>query len=296
MQIRQPSLIFSVVALVVMTLNSFAHAEEDKKIGVAVSAVINGSPGTGPEVSEALGAALATTLKATVVAGAEAQALLPESARTETCLGDSACLVEAGKALGVDELLMLIIVDSVEEVKVEATWVNVNSGKTALRPSISASKAGDSMAEQFAASASSLLPDIEVRVQVAEDTSEPLEDVGTPPPDTSTTTGGAVTSQSSGRQMSSLSKQLFIGGAVALGASLGYGAFRRSECGSFSECDPADDRPGLDAAADVVGVAGVLSLSVATYLFFSSSSSEGPAPVSVNVSGEAVGFSMGGRF
>ncbi|MBL4636220.1 MAG: hypothetical protein JKY56_20335, partial [Kofleriaceae bacterium] len=104
------SLLFVIAAT--LSFSSTAHSQNpEKKVGVAVSAVINTDIETAIEVSAALGKALRKRLEVTVISGAEAQSLLPASARAEDCLGDTTCLTAAGRALGVDELLMLIIVD-----------------------------------------------------------------------------------------------------------------------------------------------------------------------------------------
>ncbi len=278
-----------------MTLNSFAQAE-DRKIGVAVSAVINGSPGTGPEVSEALGAALETELKVTVIAGLESQNLLPEAARSETCLGDATCLVAAGKALGVDELLMLIIIDSAESVKVEATWVDIATGKTALREPISASKGSDSMAEEFAASATSLLPGIEVRAPIVDDKPDPNDpannpDVVVPNPNL---TKQPVVADEGGKHFTMLSGGLAAGGglAVAISLGIGYSIYSNDDCEKSTNCDGK----GKSTAADVFLVGGAAALGGALYLYLTSDDSNEAPPVAITASGEAVGFTLGGQF
>jgi len=290
------SLCLAIAGLLVMTLSSFSHAE-DRKIGVAVSAVINGNEGTGPEVSEALGAAIETVLKATVVAGADAQGRLPEAARSETCLGDSACLVSAGKALGVDELLMLIIIDSEEDVKVEATWVDVATGKTALRPSISVAKSSDAMAELFLANASSLLPDVELR---------PVDNVVVPPEETNSgdftnNTGdlnnGAQQDTGSGgdHYFTPWTKNFAYASGGLLLLSGGLGVVRWVGCDkSFKKCD--DGHTGLDTAADTILAASAVSLGIAVYLYLDSDTLEKAPALSISATDESMGFVYGGSF
>ncbi len=296
MKLTTRNLSLGIAMVLVMALNNFAHAE-DRKIGVAVSAVINGSPGTGPEVSEALGAAIAAVLKAEVVAGTESQNLLPESARSETCLGDSDCLVAAGKAMGVDELLMLIIIDSAEEVKIEATWVDVASGKTALRPSISASKSSDSMAEQFAANAASLLPGIESRSPVVDEEPDPNAPVDPVDPIDSSVSGNNQpgVSTAGGHYMSPLATKLLIGGGIGIVAGLGYGVYRYSDCeSSFNSCEPGGG--AVEVVADVAAIGGAIAVGLALRMYFTSDSTEEAPPISLSVSDEAVAFSLGGQF
>lgn len=289
---RRTNLSLALTALLVMSLQSFAHAE-DTKVGVAVSAVINGSPGTGPEVSEALGVALETMLKADVIAGSKSQSLLPESARSETCLGNSACLVEAGKALGVDQLLMLIIIDSAQDIKVEATWVNVASGMTALRPSISASKSLDSMAELFLANASSLLPDIELRPTEKNDIAVPVDDNSdglftNPTKETGSTRRG--------RHFTPLSTGLAIGAGALFVASTVTGVIQYAKCDNSFTCPEGEESAALTGTGTVLLSLGGAALVATGVVYFLSDSGEEAPPVAVSVSGESVGFSYGGRF
>lgn len=291
-------------ALLVFALSSNAHAEKgDTKVGVAVSAVINGSPGIGTEVSEALGAALESMLKVEVIAGNESQSRLPKAAQSETCLGDSACLVDAGNALGVKQLLMLIIINSAQGVKVEATWVDVANGTTALRPSISASKSSDNMADHFLANAASLLPGIELRPQEKNDVvvPDPPDDTGTAtivPPLTEPT----PETPSRGKHFTPLSTGLAIGGGALAVAWLGLVGYQASECG-FDKCDidhpdPEDDEDvgSLPLVADVTAGLATAALVGAGVLYLLSDSGEESPPVAISVSSESVAFSYGARF
>jgi hypothetical protein len=291
----RPNLCVAIAALLVMTFTSISHAQ-DRKIGVAVSAVINGSPGTGPEVSEALGAAIETVLNATVIAGNDSQNRLPEAARSETCLGDSACLVAAGKALDVDELLMLIIIDSEQEVKVEATWVDVATGKTALRSSISVAKSPGAMAEAFLANASNLLPDVELRP----------EEQDLVPPDVTdnsnsnntgnlTNTGQQDTgSGGRGRHLTTTTRYMLYGGGALIAVSGVMGGIRLIGCGGKT-CE--EEKTNADYAADSLLGVGAVSVTIAGlhYLFWSKSDEEAPA-VSVTATDDSLGLVYGGRF
>ncbi len=304
------SLCLAIAGLLVMTLSSFSHAE-DRKIGVAVSAVINGSTDdTGTEVSEALGAAIETVLKATVISGTEAQNLLPEAARSETCLGDAACLVAAGQRLGVDELLMLIIIDSAQEVKVEATWVNVATGKTALRRSISAAKSSDAMAELFLANASELLPDVELRPQEKDpDPIDPIDNgTGNGANNTGdlTNNGGQTDTGSGGggRYVSTTTLAVGIAGGVMLLGATGLLIERIVECGGGG-CDESLDAEGKkkenfskgkNTAADALAVGGALTLTIAYFLYRNSESETQAPAVSVTATDDSLGFVYGGRF
>lgn len=149
-----------------------------------------------------------------------------------------------------------------------------------------------------AASAASLLPDLEMRNPEVGNTRDPVDSTDS----SNTSTGIAVitetpgASDSSGHYMTDMGKTLYIGGAVALGASIAYGGYQHAECGSFSSYNDGKQRGGLDAVANVLGVAGAVSLSVATYLYFSTSDAERSSPIAMHVSSQSVGLSLGGQF
>lgn len=279
-----------------LVLSSNAHAEEgDTKVGVAVSAVINGSPGIGIEVSEALGAALESMLKVEVIAGSDSQNLLLPAQQSETCLGNTVCLQDAGKILGVEQLLMLIIIESAQGVKIEATWVDVANGTTALRPSISTSKSSDDMADHFLANAAVLLHGIELRPQEKNDivVADPPDDPGTgtvvPP-----ATGPTPETPSSGKHFTSVSTGLAIGGGVLFAASLGIGGYLWSACNSEQEC--SNSQMTIAHIATGMGIVGGAAIVGAGVMYLLSGSVEESAPVAFSVSSESLALSYGGSF
>ncbi len=272
-----------------------AHAQEESakvRVGVTVSAVINAKPHLGPRVSAALGKIVGETLNADVLAGPEAQARLPDNARSEACLGDSACLVAAGKALGVDQLLMLIIVGVGEELKIEATWVDVATGETALRPGITTADTDDSMRVAFTAKASELLPTIgprETTTPTVTTPKDPPKNIVEPP----TTTPKPVVKKESKSKLPSL---LVIGGGAMLGSALAYGGYQWAvDCEfSFGKCQ-SSDKGGVNTAFDVVGALGTVALSAGLYMVLTADDEEA-APVGFNIGDESFQVTYGGRF
>ncbi len=268
---------------------SIAHAQSETKVGVTVAAVINASPHVGPRVSATLGKMLGETLSASVLAGPDAQARLPEAARSETCLGESSCLVSAGKALGVDQLLMLIIVGVGDELKIEATWVDVASGETALRPGITTADTDDAMRAAFTAKAKELLPDVAARQSAVDDRVTP---------------GGTLLAPnlpaSKKKKDTGAAKLLMIGGGAMYAGWLGYGAYQRfSVCDGFFDSCPRDYTAGKNIAVDViVGGIGTAALSAGLYLYLTADGDETPAPspVGLNVGSDSFQLSYGARF
>lgn len=263
------------------------------KIGVTVSAVINAKPHVGPRVSAALGKALGETLSAQVLAGPDAQARLPEAARSETCLGESSCLVSAGKALGVDQLLMLIIVGVGDELKIEATWVDVATGETALRAGITTADTDDAMRAAFQAKASELLPTVSLRPS---ETTSPKTVTPLDPETANPLPIEAAPAQTASK--SSAPSLLMIGGAAMLGASVIYGGYQFAvDCEfAFGECQ-SSDKGGVNTAFDIVGAVGIVALSAGAFMYFTGSDEAAkPSPVALNVGSESFRLSYGGRF
>ncbi len=313
-------LAFRLLTLVLLSLGlqplgvGLVHAQgdsRDTKIGVTVSAVINAKPQVGPRVGAVLGKALGETLKASILSGPDAQARLPEEARSETCLGEATCLVSAGKALGVDQLLMLIIIGVGDELKIEATWVNVATGETALRPGITTADSDDALWAAFTSKASELLPGVTTRASDSTGTASNTGTAGTT--GTTGTTSNSNTSTGSGASVNSTvpsnqpatsgnrtAKILMIGGGVAVAGYLGYGAYRLSQCGEIFGCkdDPATDRFGQDLTVDVLlGGLGTVALSAGLYMYLSSDEeAASPAPVGFNVGSDSFQLSYGGSF
>lgn len=278
--------------------SSSAHAQGETKVGVTVSTVINADQSVGEKVSTALGKALGETLSVTVLAGADAQARLPEAARSETCLGESSCLVSAGKALEVDQLLMLIIVGVGDELKVEATWVDVASGETALRPGITTGETAVAMRAAFTANAQELLPG------VAERTTNT-----TPPPNSGTLPDTIVTPGTEPVRVpapqsdkgNGTAKLLMYGGGALLGGWLAYGAYQRfSVCDGFGDsCDASSYSSSTNLAVDLIaGGLGTAALSAGLYLYLTNDGDEAPkpSPVVFNVGSDSLQLSFGGNF
>jgi len=309
-----PTPVFRTVTLLSFTLSVLIglsnaalaqETESQTKIGIIVSAVVNVDESTGVMVSAAMAKALAGVLNAEIVAGADARAGLPETARNETCLGDTACLVSAGKTLKVDQLLMLIIVGLGDEIKVEATWVNVNKRETALRTGITTATSPEALAAAFSANAQELFPGVPLRKKAidtpATDDNAQIDDNGTTANNNTVNSSPQTSVAPLTSESNSTGKVLMVGGGVIVAGWLGYGAYRLSECGSFgASCKGGSNHHTQDRIVDTVGVLGTAALSAGLYMLLTADdASEGapsPAPVAVAVDSDSLGFSFGGRF
>ncbi len=293
-------LCFSFLTLVTLLWSTATASAEDKKIGVAVSAVINMSPSAGTTVSRNLGLAIQESIAVqSVVYGRESQALLPRSARDESCLGDTVCLIAAGRALMVDQLLMLIIVDIGENYKVEATWVDVSTGQTALRPPLDIPKEASLMSRSFQANIKTLLPNAQPRqVEVA-----PPKDIHvTPPPqeipgntNTSYTQTPTITPTLSKRHWTPTSKLLFYGGLVGTTLAISYGGYRYLDCKGSKTGEKCSTNEGADKFVDVVGFTSGAVAATGLLLYYFSEDKE-KAPVALDLTSTSAGLTYQGAF
>src|SRR5690606_17399140 len=125
--------------------------------------------------------------------------------------GDNACLVRAARAAGVDQLVMLVIVNVGEELKVEPTWIDAATGQTAQRGAIDVAIAGDDMDAVFGGAAGTLLPDASPRA------APPRPDTQPAPIDLATNLP-AEPAEPRGRHMTTASWTLLgAGGALLVG-------------------------------------------------------------------------------
>ncbi len=286
----------SLAALCLMTIlgnGGVLHAQgnDDTRVGIAVSTVVNASPSVGARVSDAMAEALRETLKAELLAGQKAQALLPEEAQSGTCLGDSACLVSAGKAMGVDQLLMLIIVGVGDELKIEATWVNVATGETALRPGITSADDTKALLTAFRVHANALLPNVALR-QKPTVQADPVPQVDPQ----QTNDSPVVLTPQKAKASSATSRLLILGGGALMAGSGGYFLVRYKRCNNSFECD--NHHPTRNAIVDTAGVVGGLAFVAGLYLYLSRDEEpeSTPAPIGFTLNSTSVGLSLGGSF
>ncbi|HWN71438.1 MAG TPA: hypothetical protein VNM90_27555 [Haliangium sp.] len=138
-----------------------AHAE---RVGVVVATTVNTHRGEAERLADALGQALIEQLDIDVVAGSEAARRLPPGGVPDTCVVDSTCQRDIAGRLAADQLLILAVVRVGARVQIDTTWVQVTTGRTASRARIMIHDKGKSARKVFAAAASDLLPDAELRI------------------------------------------------------------------------------------------------------------------------------------
>jgi hypothetical protein len=115
-------------------------------------------------LSQQLADALRAELDIEVIGGLEVRRKLPDAGLPPDCIAQQACIDSVAKALGAQQLLFVVMVDTGTggAVQVDTTWVDVISRKTASRPAIDIATVATAQG-QFAEAARQLLPDAPVR-------------------------------------------------------------------------------------------------------------------------------------
>lgn len=241
-----------------------AAAQSPQRIGIVVSTAVNMNEAEVDDMAAALGQALEQSLGVVVTAGAETRRRLPSAGLPEGCMSDAACRADLGERLDADELLMVVVARVGSRVQVDATWIDVPSGKLASRPAVVLEGDAD-RTEVFRDAAQTLLPHL-----------QPVPTLSEIKPATAAPMPGA-------RPGSVRSERRMTGGAwiaagisvAALGGGLGLGYLNRDtyqqlESGELCDANPAcfDDesetlkRNSLvaDGLAGLSLVAGVTAL------------------------------------
>jgi hypothetical protein len=115
---------------------------------------------------QALGEELAETLHHRLVVdaigGIDVARRLPEAGLADDCLVQPKCVADLGVRLDADQLIFIVLVQVGQDIQIDATWVDVASGRSVARPRLvlaAEARAGT----VFGEAATRLLPDAEVR-------------------------------------------------------------------------------------------------------------------------------------
>lgn len=141
-----------------------AAADDDKvpRVGIVISVTVNIDSAPADDIGAQLAAALVKRLKVDAIGGAEVTRRLPDGGLADECVSTPACIADLGHRLDADQLLFLVVVRVGTDVQVDATWVDVASGKQAARPRVLL-KDTHKATDAFVTEAERFLPDAEVR-------------------------------------------------------------------------------------------------------------------------------------
>jgi hypothetical protein len=157
---RLHTLSLALAALLWIAVVPEAAAQSPQRIGVVVTTVVNVDENEVDALAGELGQALEQSLGVVVTAGAETRRRLPSGGLSEGCIGDATCREDLGERLDADELLMLVVARVGNRVQIDATWVDVASGKLASRPAV-VLEAGADRAAVLRGASQTLLPHLQ---------------------------------------------------------------------------------------------------------------------------------------
>jgi hypothetical protein len=152
-------------ALVLCLLAVPAVARADAavaRVGIVVSVTVNVEDATAESIGGQLAAALVKKLKVDAIGGAEVTRRMPDGGLPDECVSTPACIADLGNRLGADQILFLGVVRVGTDFQIDATWVDVASGKQEARPRVQLTDPHKA-APKFEAEAERYLPDAEVR-------------------------------------------------------------------------------------------------------------------------------------
>lgn len=308
---------------------------EPLRVGVVVVASINVDQTTALDISDELGAALEQARHIDAVAGGEATARLSKEILKDLgddCVVNKSCIRAVGAALGVQELLFLVVVRVANQVQVNTTWADVASAATNTRERISLSRSAvaersDEMRSAFTAAVTLLVPNAKPKPVEQPANTDPVENPGTgvnPPlngqggttPGGDAPGAGSTTGSDSGGRRIPMGTWIAGGVSVAaLAGGIGFGVAalgvkrdldddlddNGDNCKETKSCDPdkVDRLQSRTRAADVLfAVSGVAALTagVIYYLAKDSEPSDSQVAIEPSLGSDSVGVLVHGRF
>jgi hypothetical protein len=132
------------------------------RVGIVVNVTVNVDAATAESLGGQLASALVKKLKVDAIGGGEVSRRMPPTGLPDECVSTPACIADLGQRLGADQLIFLGVVRVGTDYQVDATWVDVASGKQEARPRVALTDPHKA-ADKFAAEAERYLPDAEVR-------------------------------------------------------------------------------------------------------------------------------------
>lgn len=278
-----------------LAIASTARADT-RRVGIVVTVKVNVTAEAATALAGELGEVIRSERPVDVLAGVDVDRRLPAEGVAPNCHAVESCRQDLARRLDADELLMLVIVDVGGKTRIDATWVNIATGKVVTRPAITLTKTSDRRAV-FRQAVPRLLPHIAKKK-----------------PD-----GGSKIvvvpvgkEERGGRRFT---RGTWIATGIAVAAGIAGGVFAISAQGKFSSleddncrvdvCEPAriDSLDSHALAADVLLGVSLASAVTAAVLYIRSDpgpASEQPPvtrpPVSLVPLPGGVAVNVGGRF
>jgi hypothetical protein len=154
------------VCLCVLAAASVAHADpKGPRVAVVPVAAVNLDTQRVDALAQDLAEGLSAELEVDAIGGLDVRRNLRADLPAD-CATLPSCAAEVAKATGAAQILFVVMVDAggTGSLQVDSTWVELGSGKSSNRPSVSLSSTIDSDAKaRFREAATKFLPDATVR-------------------------------------------------------------------------------------------------------------------------------------
>jgi hypothetical protein len=252
-----------------------AHADKPPRVAIIPQLAVNVDERRVQAIGEELAATLHQRLVVDAIGGIDVARRLPADGLPDDCLVQPACITDLGVRLDAEQLIFMVLVQVGQDIQVDATWVDVATGRSASRPRLvlaAEARAGT----VFGDAATRLLPDAEVRSRtVVVQTGRGPRHMTTP----AWITGGV--------------------GAALLVTGVGFGISARSTYGSCEDSGTCsdDELDGLERRALLadIGVGLAVGAGVATGILWWLSG-DGENTLGVTAGPGEAGVSWGARF
>jgi hypothetical protein len=145
-----------------VVLPQVAAAETPPRVAVIPQLAVNVDERRVQALGEELAETLHHRLVVDAIGGIDVARRLPEDGLPDDCLVQPKCVADLGVRLDADQLIFVVLVQVGQDIQIDATWVDVASGRSVARPRLvlaAEARAGT----VFGEAATRLLPDAEVR-------------------------------------------------------------------------------------------------------------------------------------
>jgi hypothetical protein len=139
-----------------------APAVPPPRVGIVIELAVNVEPDRADSIALALADALNRELHVDAFGGGDVTRQLPAEGLPEECLARPECIVDVAGRLDAEQLIFLVVVQVGADTQVDASWVEVSTGKVTSRPRVLLPTDASSVSV-FAAQAQRYLPDARPR-------------------------------------------------------------------------------------------------------------------------------------
>lgn len=264
---------WSLGAVALLLIVSTPANADRLKVAVVSGLAVNLDAARVDALSQDMAEALTSQLDIEVIGGLEVRRRLPADGVPDECAVTPSCAVNIARALGVEQLLFVVMVNTGASgsIQVDTTWVDPGRGRRVSRPAIDIATVGTAR-DRFAASATRLLPDAPLRPKASASTLAGL---------------------SPGRPRHvTLSSAIAAGTTVAsLGVGIGFGLVTRSRYQDCQASGCSQDRKDSIRATGIIADAGLviaLAGALTTAVLYSTSAEQPSLLISPTPGGVAV--------